>query len=48
VELTKLRRAGKGFVFQAYNLLASLTVDDNVALPLRLSPRRQPAHSPAV
>ena len=40
VELTKLRREQMGFVFQAYNLLGSLTVYDNVALPLRLTGRR--------
>ena len=40
VELTKLRRAEMGFVFQAYNLLPSLTVAQNIALPMRLDGRR--------
>jgi putative ABC transport system ATP-binding protein len=39
-ELTKLRRRRVGFVFQAYNLVPSLTVKDNIALPARLSGER--------
>jgi putative ABC transport system ATP-binding protein len=39
-ELTELRRDRIGFVFQAYNLLGSLTVEENVTLPLRLAERR--------
>jgi putative ABC transport system ATP-binding protein len=39
-ELTEMRRERIGFVFQAYNLLGSLTVRDNVTLPLRLAERR--------
>ncbi|MFG2996845.1 ABC transporter ATP-binding protein [Streptomyces sp. NPDC048340] len=38
--LTKLRRDRIGFVFQAFNLLPSLTAAQNVALPLRLAGRR--------
>ena len=38
--LTRLRRARVGFVFQAFNLMSSLTAWDNVALPLRLAGRR--------
>jgi putative ABC transport system ATP-binding protein len=38
-ELTKLRRDRIGFVFQAYNLIGSLTVAENIALPLRLANR---------
>src|SRR5690606_36550830 len=34
---TMLRRDRIGFVFQAYNLLPSLTVEENITLPLRLS-----------
>ncbi|HZF87919.1 ABC transporter ATP-binding protein [Streptomyces sp.] len=40
--LTLLRRERIGFVFQAYNLLPSLTAEQNVALPLRLAGRRVP------
>lgn len=38
--LTKLRRTEIGFVFQAYNLVPSLTVAKNVTLPLRLAGTR--------
>ncbi|XVU29436.1 ABC transporter ATP-binding protein [Actinoplanes sp. CA-054009] len=34
---TKFRRGRVGFVFQDYNLLPSLTVEQNVLLPLRLA-----------
>jgi putative ABC transport system ATP-binding protein len=40
VALTRLRRERIGFVFQAFNLLPALTVEQNVALPLRLAGRR--------
>ncbi|MDQ1051249.1 ABC transporter ATP-binding protein [Streptomyces sp. V4I2] len=35
--LTELRRTRIGFVFQAFNLLPSLTVEQNITLPLRLA-----------
>ncbi len=38
-KLTLLRRKRIGFVFQAFNLLPSLTAEQNVALPLRLAGR---------
>jgi putative ABC transport system ATP-binding protein len=38
--LTILRRERIGFVFQAFNLLPSLTVAQNISLPLRLDGRR--------
>ena len=38
--LTILRRERIGFVFQAFNLLPSLTVAQNIGLPLRLDSRR--------
>ncbi|MET7680790.1 ABC transporter ATP-binding protein [Streptomyces sp. NPDC005423] len=40
--LTLLRRERVGFVFQSFNLLPSLTAEQNVALPLRLAGRRPP------
>jgi putative ABC transport system ATP-binding protein len=39
-EITRLRRDRAGFVFQAFNLLPTLTVAENVELPLRLAGRR--------
>src|SRR5690348_6279805 len=39
-ELTRLRRTRIGFVFQAYNLLPSLNVLQNITLPLRLAGRK--------
>jgi putative ABC transport system ATP-binding protein len=37
--LTELRRDRVGFVFQAFNLVPSLTAEQNVTLPLRLAGR---------
>ncbi|MFF4520134.1 ABC transporter ATP-binding protein [Streptomyces bluensis] len=37
---TELRRERVGFVFQAYNLIPSLSIEDNITLPLRLAGRR--------
>ena len=39
-ELTMLRRIKVGFVFQNFNLLSSLTAEQNVAMPLKLARRR--------
>jgi putative ABC transport system ATP-binding protein len=39
-ELTRLRRTVIGFVFQTFNLIGSLTAEQNVAIPLRLAGRR--------
>src|SRR6266511_1021317 len=38
-ELTRLRRERIGFVFQAFNLLPALTVEQNITLPLRMAGR---------
>jgi putative ABC transport system ATP-binding protein len=47
--LTKLRRERVGFVFQAFNLIAALTAEQNVALPLRLASRKPaPGEVPAM
>jgi putative ABC transport system ATP-binding protein len=40
-ELTQLRRDQVGFVFQAFNLIPTLTAEENIVLPLRLG-RRDP------
>ncbi|MFI0966440.1 ABC transporter ATP-binding protein [Streptomyces sp. NPDC021080] len=40
-QLTELRRSRLGFVFQAFNLLPSLTVEQNVLLPMRLAGQRR-------
>jgi putative ABC transport system ATP-binding protein len=39
-KLTMLRRERIGFIFQAFNLMPSLTVTQNIGLPLRLDGRR--------
>ncbi|MEU9022745.1 ABC transporter ATP-binding protein [Actinomadura sp. NPDC048394] len=39
-KLTELRRQRVGFVFQAFNLVSSLTVEQNITLPLRLARTR--------
>jgi putative ABC transport system ATP-binding protein len=38
--LTRLRRERIGFVFQAFNLIPTLTARDNITLPLTLAGRR--------
>ncbi|GAA0958964.1 ABC transporter ATP-binding protein [Actinocorallia libanotica] len=39
-QLTELRRDRVGFVFQAFNLVGALTVEQNILLPSRLSGRK--------
>jgi putative ABC transport system ATP-binding protein len=41
--LTRLRRDRIGFVFQGFNLLPTLTAEENVALPIRLAGRSSAA-----
>jgi putative ABC transport system ATP-binding protein len=38
--LTKLRREHVGFVFQAFNLLPTLTAEENILLPSRIAGRK--------
>jgi ABC-type lipoprotein export system ATPase subunit len=45
--LTRVRRERVGFVFQFFNLLPTLTVGENVALPLLLTGRRLAEAEPA-
>jgi putative ABC transport system ATP-binding protein len=50
-ELTRVRREQVGFVFQFFNLLPTLTVLDNIALPCRLAgmkPREAEARATAL
>jgi len=42
-QLTELRRDRIGFVFQFFNLLPSLTAEENVTLPAVIAKRREPA-----
>lgn len=36
-DVTRLRRTRVGFMFQSFNLLPTLTVEENIVLPLRIS-----------
>jgi putative ABC transport system ATP-binding protein len=42
-ELTRLRRQHIGFVFQSFNLLPTLSAEENVVLPLAIAGKRPPA-----
>ena len=44
-ELTQIRRDRIGFVFQAYNLIPTLTAIENITLPLALAGPRRPTRS---
>jgi ABC-type lipoprotein export system ATPase subunit len=46
-ELTRIRRERVGFVFQFFNLLPTLTLIENVELPLLLAGQRSAAAEPA-
>ncbi|GAA3641947.1 ABC transporter ATP-binding protein [Asaccharospora irregularis] len=40
-ELSKFRRDNIGFIFQDYNLLDSMSIEDNIALPLVIANEKQ-------
>ena len=42
-QLTELRRDSVGFVFQAFNLIPTLTAEENITLPMDLAGRRPDA-----
>jgi putative ABC transport system ATP-binding protein len=42
-ELTRLRRVHIGFVFQSFNLLTTLSAEENILLPLAISGVKPPA-----
>jgi putative ABC transport system ATP-binding protein len=42
-ELTRVRRKHIGFVFQSFNLLPTLSAEENVVLPLAIAGKRPPA-----
>src|SRR4051794_21340498 len=43
-ELTRLRRKHIGFVFQSFNLLPTLSAEENILLPLSIAGRRPEQH----
>ncbi|MGQ0603271.1 MAG: ABC transporter ATP-binding protein [Anaerolineales bacterium] len=43
-EITLVRRRKVGFIFQFYNLLPTLTAEENIALPLLIDRQRLDAH----
>jgi putative ABC transport system ATP-binding protein len=42
-KLTKLRRDRIGFIFQSFNLVPTLTAEENIVLPMRLAGRKPDA-----
>src|SRR3954451_23901706 len=43
-ELTRLRREHIGFVFESFNLLPTLSAEENIALPLAIAGRKPERH----